>query len=145
MCSNVAPRVSRTGVRDLLNLIRTKMLDEEYATSKVGISCGEVFEGLNEGDVRSPVVRAYGPAKDAAIDSLALTRNSGVALRAKGRSIDYFVFRHHTDILLKRSSVLEKRSEQLFGLTLWADVKTTDDNSELEEERGTVSGLLTAA
>jgi len=88
MCSDVAPRVSRGVVRDLLNLIITEMFDKKYATSEVGISRHEIFKGLDKVDVRGLVVRFDGPTEDAAIDPLSGASDGGVPLRAKGRSVD---------------------------------------------------------
>jgi hypothetical protein len=120
------------------------MFDEKYATSEVGISCYEVFEGLDEVDVCGLVVRVDCPTKDAAIHSLSRARDGGVTLRAKCRGVNYLVSGHHADILLERSSVLKERGQQLFGLTLWAHIKSTYDNSELNKGRDVVSALLFA-
>jgi hypothetical protein len=133
MCSNVAPRVSRGGVRDPLNLISTKMFDKKYATSKVSIARREAFKGLEKVYICGFVVCVNSSAEDTAINPLAGASNSGITLRAEGRRVDYFVLRHHADISLERGSVLEEWSQQFFGLTLWADVKTTDDECKLKE------------
>ena len=121
------------------------MFDEKHAASEVGIGRHEVFECLEVVDVRGLVVRVDGPAEDAAIDSLSRAGDGGVPLRAKGRGVDEFVFGHHADILLDRSSIVEERRQQLFGLALRAGIKTTDDDGELEKGGGIVSALSPAA
>jgi hypothetical protein len=115
------------------------MFDEKYATSEVCIIRHEVPKGLDVVDVRGLVVRINASTEDAAVDTFSRASDCGVPLRAEGRGVDDLVCRHHADILLERSSALEERGEQLFGLTLWTDVKTTDNKSELKKEGGTVS------
>lgn len=85
---DIAPRVRRSGVWDLLNLKITELFDEKYAASEVGIGRHEVFEGLEVVDVRGLVVRFDGPAEDAAINSLPGAGDCGVPLRTKGGGVD---------------------------------------------------------
>jgi hypothetical protein len=35
--------------------------------------------------------------------------------------------------LLERSSFLEKWGQEMFGLTLWAEIQTADENSKLDK------------
>ena len=99
----------------------------------------QVFEGVDEADVRGLVVCVDSTAEDTTIDSLSRAGNRGVPLRAKGRGVDEFVFGHNADILLNRGRSAEERRQQLFGVGLRTGVKTTDNDGKLE--KGGVSGI----